>query len=292
MIEPALSDDALLSDVEAARTQRQVLHLWWLGQSGFLIQHDDCHVLLDPYLSDSLTTKYAKTDKPHVRMSRRVVAPEKLWFVDVILVTHGHTDHLDAETIRSIREAGLSHRPYPNHVELIAPSAIKALVEERWGSTAVELVNDRDVLIRGDDRRRFIEPVAAAHETVEWDELGRSRYLGYVIRLGRFSLYHSGDTVLYDGLNERWCLQGVDIALLPINGRATERRVAGNLSGREAAQLAKDIGAKLVIPCHYDMFEFNTADPYEQFVPECERIGQPYRVLKLGERLSLPENLT
>ena len=57
----------------------------------------------------------------------------------------------------------------------------------------------------------------------------------------------------------------------------------------DAAQLAHDIGAKIVIPCHYDMFEFNTADPRELFVPECERLGQPYRVLKLGERFTYPE---
>jgi len=56
----------------------------------------------------------------------------------------------------------------------------------------------------------------------------------------------------------------------------------------DAAHLAKDIGAKVVIPCHYDMFEFNTADPYEQFAPECEKIGQAYRVLKLGERFTYP----
>ena len=75
----------------------------------------------------------------------------------------------------------------------------------------------------------------------------------------------------------------IDIAILPINGKV------GNMNGRDAANLAKDIGAKLVIPCHYDMFEFNTADPNEQFVPECQRLGQPYRVLKLGERFTYPE---
>ena len=79
------------------------------------------------------------------------------------------------------------------------------------------------------------------------------------------------------------------IALLPINGRAPSCRVAGNLSGCDAAQLAKDIGAKIVIPCHYDMFEFNTADPADEFVPECQRLGQPYRVLQLGERFSSTE---
>jgi L-ascorbate metabolism protein UlaG (beta-lactamase superfamily) len=78
----------------------------------------------------------------------------------------------------------------------------------------------------------------------------------------------------------------IDIALLPINGRAPERRVAGNLWGREAAQLGRTIGARLVIPCHYDMFAFNTASPAE-FIAACQRIGQPFRVLQCGERFEL-----
>ena len=49
---------------------------------------------------------------------------------------------------------------------------------------------------------------------------------------------------------------------------------------------AHEIGARSAIPCHYDMFAFNTADPAE-FVAECERVGQPYRVLALGERFTL-----
>jgi L-ascorbate metabolism protein UlaG (beta-lactamase superfamily) len=77
----------------------------------------------------------------------------------------------------------------------------------------------------------------------------------------------------------------VDLALLPINGRAPERRVAGNLDGREAAGLAKEIGARMVIPCHYEMFEFNTASP-DEFAAESRRLHQPYRVLRCGERWS------
>ena len=60
VIEPALTDDAFLADVEA-RDLPVTLRLWWLGQSGFLVQLDGRHLLLDPYLSDSLTEKYAGT---------------------------------------------------------------------------------------------------------------------------------------------------------------------------------------------------------------------------------------
>jgi len=71
---------------------------------------------------------------------------------------------------------------------------------------------------------------------------------------------------------------------------ASDRRKPGGLTvvrpGREAAFLANDIGAKLVIPCHYEMFAFNTASP-EDFMTECERLGQPYKVLRAGERWSI-----
>ena len=63
----------------------------------------------------------------------------------------------------------------------------------------------------------------------------------------------------------------------------------GNFTGPEAARLARDIGARVAVPCHYDMFEFNTADPADEFIPECHRLGQPYRVLQLGERFSSTE---
>ena len=124
MIKPVLQDDALLADVAAARREGGKLHLWWLGQSGFLVQWQGRHLLLDPYLSDSLTRKYAGTDKPHVRLTERVVAPERLGFVEVVTSSHNHTDHLDAETLGPILRAKPS-------VAVLVPEANRAATAER-----------------------------------------------------------------------------------------------------------------------------------------------------------------
>ena len=70
--------------------------------------------------------------------------------------------------------------------------------------------------------------------------------------------------------------------------RVAARRGAGNLWGDEAARLARAIGARAVIPCHYEMFEFNTASP-QAFVDECRKIGQGHRVLRCGGRWSSEE---
>src|SRR5690348_5740210 len=93
--------ELFLSEVRQALANSQ-RKLWWLGQSGFLLVHNGRALLLDPYLSDSLTRKYAQTDKPHVRMTERVVEPAalgELRVLDVITSSHNHTDHLDSETL-------------------------------------------------------------------------------------------------------------------------------------------------------------------------------------------------
>jgi L-ascorbate metabolism protein UlaG (beta-lactamase superfamily) len=275
LIQPVQSHETLLADIRASNLRDGKLRLWWLGQSGFLLQWHGVHVLLDPYLSESLTKKYNQTDKPHVRMTELVIDPACLSFVDVVTSTHNHTDHLDAETLCPI----LGGNP---GLKLVIPETNREFVAERLKidpAIPIGVDDGTSVEIAG---IRF-SGVASAHETVDRDDHGRSKYLGYVLQFGDWTIYHSGDTVRYDGMAEKLQPFQIDVALLPINGRDPARRIPGNLFGNEAAQLAKDIAAKLVIPCHFETFEFNTASP-EQFTEECRRVGQPFKVLRCGER--------
>jgi L-ascorbate metabolism protein UlaG (beta-lactamase superfamily) len=271
VIQPLQSGAALVDDVR--RAYPGALHLWWLGQSGFLVAWQGRHLLLDPYLSDSLTRKYADTDKPHERMTELVVEPSALGFVDVVTASHAHTDHLDPDTLQALVAA----RP---DVAIVAPEAHRELVTERAGVAPLGIDDGETVGVAG----FTIAALPAAHEEIERDAAGRMLHLGYVVRCGPFGLYHAGDTVPYDGMAER--LRGIDVALLPINGRRPERRVAGNLWGDEAAALAHAIGARLAVPMHFEQFAFNT-EPPDAFVAACARLGQPQRVLRAGERLTL-----
>jgi hypothetical protein len=54
--------------------------------------------------------------------------------------------------------------------------------------------------------------------------------MGYIAQFGNYSVYHSGDTLLFEGQEEILKPYKVDIALLPINGNRPERKVAGNLN--------------------------------------------------------------
>lgn len=277
LIDAIQKNEALVEEMDSLLGDRQHYFLWWLGQSGFLLQWHGKRLLLDPYLSDSLTHKYAETEKPHIRMSERVVAPGLLRHIDVVTSSHFHTDHCDADTLIPI----LHNNP---GVALVIPEANRELVAERLhcdrsfpaGLSDGQFVTVGPFSIHG---------IPAAHNELERDEQGNSRYMGYVVRFGQYTLYHSGDTLWFDGLKDWLQPFDISVALLPINGNKPERKVAGNLDAQEAAQLAKAIGAKTVIPCHYDMFTFNTADVTD-FTKACTAIGQHFVVLQGGERFT------
>jgi len=276
MIPAYKKDDALLTDIESAPNES--LHIWWLGQSGFLIKWNNNRLLLDPYLSDSLTVKYSTTKKPHERMSELVIPAARLSKINVVTSSHNHTDHLDAESLIPILKNN-------SGIQFVIPEANRQFVAERVKcdpSFPIGLT---------DGQEKKVGPftfhgIPAKHEELEYDANGNCIYMGYVIKFGNWSIYHSGDTLWFDDMVKLLKPFAVDVAMLPINGRFPEREVAGNLGCREAAELGKAIGAKCVIPCHYDLFAFNSADVGE-FEREAANVGVSYKVLRGGERLTL-----
>lgn len=279
LIQPISKNGQLLADIAAAREQTDRFHLWWLGQSGFLVQWQGRHLLIDPYLSDSLTKKYSTTDKPHVRMTAIPIAPERLNFIDVVTSSHNHTDHLDHETLWPLLRAN-------PQLQMIIPEANRAFVAERLKTDPQWPLGANDGTLASAAGFQF-NGLASAHEQLETDAHGNYKCLGYLIRFGPWTIFHPGDAVPYEGMAERLLeLAGgnvIDLALMPINGRLPERRVTGNFWGSEAAEFAHRIDARMVIPMHYEMFTFNTETP-DEFAEAAEKLRQPYQVLRCGER--------
>ncbi len=277
LIKAVKKDEVLIGEMDRFVPDNAHFHLWWLGQSGFLLQWKGKRVLIDPYLSDSLTKKYADTDKPHTRMSERVIDPSLLKNISIVTSSHNHTDHLDAETLIPI----LKNNP---GITFIIPEANREFVTDRVKcemNFPIGLSDGQSITI---DEFTF-HGIPAKHNEIERDEKGNCKFMGYVIQFGDHSIYHSGDTLWFDEMIGLLTPFKVDVAILPINGNKPSRKVAGNLNEREATALGKAIHAKIVIPCHYDMFTFNTAD-VNDFVFEAKSARQGFQVLKGGEKYS------
>jgi L-ascorbate metabolism protein UlaG (beta-lactamase superfamily) len=273
LIKALQKDDVLLEDIRTSETGNG-FKIWWLAQSGFLIKWQGKFLLFDPYLSDSLSVKYATTDKPHTRMSELVIDPARLDMIDIVTSSHNHTDHLDGETLIPLLSSS-------SNAKFIIPEANRDFVCERVKCAKdfpIGLSDGESVEIDGFK----IYGVPAAHNSIERDENGKIKFMGFVAEFGAYKVYHSGDTLWYDGIVETLKPFEVDVAFLPINGNKPERRVAGNLNYQEAVKLAQEINAKLTIPHHYNLFDFNTEDP-QSFIQEAEREGIKFKVLEIGE---------
>ena len=276
LIKPVKSGAELALEIRETTPESGGLAVWWLGQSGYVIKSRNGTLVIDPYLSESLTEKYAETDKPHVRMTESPLRGNELIGVDLILSSHKHTDHLDRETLAPM----MGRNP---NAELCLPSAIEHHAA-KLGLPWKRLIGLDD----GYEHERagfVVRALPSAHEGVDRDDSGRCLYLGFVVEVDGVRLYHSGDTVVYDGLVENLGPEPFDAVFLPINGKDPRRRVAGNMSAAEAVALANRCRPRYLVPHHYDMFTFNTV-PVSTFHEAAQMLDPAVTpvVLRCGER--------
>jgi L-ascorbate metabolism protein UlaG (beta-lactamase superfamily) len=248
-----------------------------LGQSGYAVKTASALFYVDLYLSEHLTAKYANSQKPHIRMTAAPLRGTELSNVEWLFASHVHSDHLDPVTLPQI----FAHSP---QAKLVLPAAI---VDH---AVSLGLSRERLIPMRGDETLQVgpitVHSIPSAHPGLDYSEEYGYPFLGFVFQADGLTLYHSGDTVMYDGLAERLSRFAIDIALLPINGTDARRealQVPPNMNMSEAVLLVKQVGARLLTPHHYDMFTFNTADVHD-FERLAAEARQPYKVLCCGER--------
>jgi L-ascorbate metabolism protein UlaG (beta-lactamase superfamily) len=277
MIQPVRSGAALLHEIDSTQPAPGQVAIWWLGQSGYAIKSASTFIYVDLYLSDHLTAKYAATDKPHLRMTAAPLCGADITNAQLIFASHKHSDHLDPGTLPDLFRASPKAR-------LVLPAAV---VDYAVG---LGLDHGRLIPTRGDeilDLQGFrVHSIPSAHPGLDYTETDGYPFLGYGFDFGGVRLYHSGDTIVYDGLAERLRAFLPHLIFLPING-ATVPGTPPNMNADEAIAIAGQIGKPLLIPHHYDMFTFNTADVID-FARKAEAAGQPYRLLRCSEMFTFP----
>jgi L-ascorbate metabolism protein UlaG (beta-lactamase superfamily) len=103
---------------------------------------------------------------------------------------------------------------------------------------------------------------------------------GAIVTFGDQVVYHLGDTCLFGDLELIGRRHAIDVALMPIGGHFTMDR-------HDAVEAARMLGARQVIPCHYDTFPLIATDA-EAFKAEVElSTASEVVVLAPGERHAL-----
>ena len=228
---------------------------------------------VDPYLTDSDGTggKLPRAFPPPL-------APHEVTNADAVLLTHDHVDHTDPETVLPLAEASPDARfvaSFTAHDTLadVGLDTRRLVVPEVGKALSVA--------------GSMITAVPSAHTELVRDAERGYPYLGYVIELSGVTVYHAGDTVIYDGLIETLSGWRMDVAFVSINGRdyfRTRDGIIGNTDFREAAELADTLDIGVIVPTHYDLLAANAADP-GHFVSYLYRLNpmRRHKVLRPGE---------
>ena len=189
----------------------------FLGQSCFELTAGGATVLTDPFL----------TGNPKAAASADEVSP------DVILLTHGHGDHL-GDTVDIAKRTGATVVAIVELANEIAEAGVENVRDPNFGGTVafdwgwVKLVPAWHTAV---------SPSGTAHMPA-----------GLLIHIGDRLVYHLGDTCLFSDM-KLIARRGdkVDCALVPIGGHYTMDRF-------DAVTAVELIDPAQVIPCHYDTF--------------------------------------
>jgi L-ascorbate metabolism protein UlaG (beta-lactamase superfamily) len=227
------------------------LKLTYLGHAGVIVESDGHRIAIDPFLSGNPLA---------------VMKPDEVQ-VDTILLTHGHSDHIaDAEAIARSQNA-----------LIIAPVE----VAEYFGKKGLKV---HPMNLGGSYSFPFgtVKMTLAFHsssiETPEGTLYGGNP-AGYLLTMGDRTLYHAGDTALFGDMQWIGKLNTIDLALLPIGDNFT-------MGPEDAVIAAEWIGAKRVVPIHYNTFGLIRQDP-EAFANAVQAKGMEPIVMAAGDMVQV-----
>lgn len=224
------------------------MDLRYLGHAAIELRDGDTTVLVDPWL----------TGNP-----RAPVAADELE-ATAILLTHGHGDHL-GDTVAIARRTGASVLAIVELAKEIADEGVEHVVGPNLGGTA-----------RFDWGSAKLVP--AWHTGLSPNGTPHTP-AGLLIEFGGTTIYHLGDTCLFSDLALVGRNREIDVALMPIGGFYTMDR-------HDAVEAARLVGAKTVIPIHYDTFPPVETDA-QAFKADVEAAtSSQVVVLRPGERWS------
>ena len=223
------------------------MRITYLGHSGLLVEGEKAKIVIDPFLTGNPLAACRVQDLK----------------VDAVALTHGHGDHsCDAAAIAKANDCPVI--AVVELAELIAAEGVRTIGMNTGGTLRLD---------------GFELRMTPAFHSSSYVVDGVARYAGqpagYVVAMDGKTLYHAGDTALFSDMRIIGDRQRIDAAALPIGDHFT-------MGPEDALLAAQWVGAKIVVPIHYNTFPPIRQDG-EAFVRRLEPLGIRGLALKPGE---------
>jgi L-ascorbate metabolism protein UlaG (beta-lactamase superfamily) len=228
------------------------LAVTFIGHSSFLIQIGGRAVLVDPVFAKWLVVLR--------RLRHPGVQIKDLPPIDAVLLSHAHMDHLNRPSLR--RVAQRTRELTGTAPVVIVPWGVENLVKDLGFSRIVSLEWWQSTQLGPVE----VTLTPAKHWGARLFNDTYRGFGGYVLRDGRLSVYHSGDTAYFPGFAEIGRRLAPDVALLPIGAYSPDNFRSVHTSPEDALRGFLDLGANAMIPMHFGTFRLS-AEPVSEPVP-------------------------
>lgn len=202
------------------------LQITYIGHATILIEMDGIRIITDPFF---------RTWVWHLSRTRLTIQPEWYQEIDAILISHAHWDHLDIVSLRK----------FDPGIPVIAPAGAQPLIQKSGRRNILEA--------RAGNNFHFgavsVQATYAEHSGKRGPLSQELPCLGFLLQ-GSQSVYFSGDTALFDGMDH--LAQGLDVALLPVWGWGPTLG-EGHMDPTQAAEAAQRLSPRIAIPIHWGM---------------------------------------
>ncbi len=251
-------------------TDHHEIGITWLGHAGFLIQQEGVNILIDP--------NWALWHGPVKRVRHPSLYAHDLPKIDLVLITHAHFDHLHLPSLRRIA----SQQP------VVVPRGVGSVLKRCNFSSITELDTWQSITFR--DLRITLTP--ARHWGARMIHDTHRHFGGYLIESTQRSVFHCGDSALFDGFKEIGNRAAIDVALMPIGAYEAPSGRPVHMNPEEALDAFEMLSAGILIPMHHDTFPLGGEPIHEpvqrlKIAASQREIMERVRVMVEGETLVL-----
>lgn len=248
------------------------LGVTFIGHASFFVQMGGKSVMIDPNFARWLFV-LKRLRRPGLRIA-------DLPAIDLVLVSHAHFDHLHRPSLRALVHSSLRQRG--TAPAIIIPSHVSDLVSDLGFSEIIEL----DWWKNSRHGNLTVTHVPSQHWGARVLKDSHRGYGGFVLKTGKHSVYHAGDTAYFSGFREIGHRLSPQVALLPIGAYNPPQFRNVHADPGDATRAFLDLKSRWMVPMHYGTFRLShepVEEPLQLLDREARKAGIEDKVVVMEE---------
>jgi L-ascorbate metabolism protein UlaG (beta-lactamase superfamily) len=251
----------------------------WIGHATVLINLFGIKILTDPVLFPRIGIRLPGFTIGPKRLTAPALQFHELPRIDLILLSHGHFDHLDLRTLHRFDEK-TSVITAPNTADLLRWTRLRDITELRWGEQKC---------LKTAAGAFTISAFEVKHWGARTQRDTHRGYNGYLIERNGRRILFGGDTAITDSFTKLRHNGEIDLAIMSIG--AYNPWIQSHCTPEQAVEMATAAGAQFIMPVHHQTFQLSfepLREPIERFQAALSNAPERIALCEIGETFVLP----